>query len=245
MINWFSKFWKKDLDPIDFSILKTDMHSHLIPGIDDGAQTMDESLELISALKDLGFSKLITTPHTMSDVYRNTPESINVGKGKVQQKLQELKINISFEAASEYYVDFEFQNDIGKKEFLVFGAKYILIEFPFMEAPKNIEDIIFQLQLQGYNVVLAHPERYLYYTLKDYEKFTQKGVFLQLNLLSLVGYYSTEVKKQAEKLVNADLISFVGTDCHNMRHAQILKECFINPLWHKLSQSEKLLNKTL
>ena len=245
MQKWFSKFGKKELEPIDFSVLKTDMHSHLIPAIDDGAQTMEESLELITALQNLGFSKLITTPHTMSDFYKNTPESINGGREKVQQKLQELNNDILFESASEYYVDFEFQNDIGKKEFLVFGAKYILIEFPFMEAPKNIEDIIFQLQLQGYNVVLAHPERYLYYTLKDYEKFTQKGVFLQLNLLSLVGYYSPEVKKQAEKLVNADLISFVGTDCHNMRHAEVLKQCFTNPLWHKLSQSEKLLNKTL
>ena len=87
-MNWFSKFKKKELEPIDFSVLKTDMHSHLIPGIDDGAQTMDESLELISALQDLGFSKLITTPHTMSDFYKNTPEIINLGKKKVQKKLQ-------------------------------------------------------------------------------------------------------------------------------------------------------------
>ena len=201
MIKWFSKFGKKKLLPIDFSVLKTDVHSHLIPAIDDGAQTLEESLELISALQDLGFSKLITTPHTMSDVYKNTAEIINSGKEKVQQKLQELNNKILFEAASEYYVDFEFQNEIGKKEFLVFGSKYILIEFPFMEAPKNMEDIIFKLQLQGYNVVLAHPERYLYYTIKDYKKLVSKGVFLQLNLLSITGFYSPEVKKQSATLI--------------------------------------------
>ncbi|MGY8951076.1 MAG: CpsB/CapC family capsule biosynthesis tyrosine phosphatase, partial [Flavobacteriales bacterium] len=113
MIKWFSKFGKNKLLPIDFSVLKTDVHSHLIPAIDDGAQTLEESLKLISALQDLGFSKLITTPHTMSDVYKNTNEIINSGKEKVQQKLQELNNKILFEAASEYYVDFEFQNEIG------------------------------------------------------------------------------------------------------------------------------------
>ena len=245
MIKWFSKFGKKKLLPIDFSVLKTDVHSHLIPSIDDGAKTLEESLELISALQDLGFSKLITTPHTMSDVYKNTAEIINSGKEKVQQKLQELNNKILFEAASEYYVDFEFQNEIGKKEFLVFGSNYILIEFPFIEAPKNMEDIIFKLQLQGYNVVLAHPERYLYYTIKDYKKLVSKGVFLQLNLLSITGFYSPEVKKQSATLIKENLISFVGTDCHNMRHAEELKRCFTNPLWHQLLDSGKLLNSTL
>ena len=92
---------------------------------------------------------------------------------------------------------------------------------------RNSDEIIFNLQLAGYNVVLAHPERYLYYGLQDYERLTNKGVLLQLNLLSITGYYSLEVKKQAEKLINADLVSFVGTDCHNMRHIENLKFCLI------------------
>ncbi len=117
--------------------------------------------------------------------------------------------------------DFDFQKKIENKEFLTFGSKYILIEFSFIDAPINIDEIIFNLQLSGYNVVLAHPERYLYYGLQDYERLTSKGVLLQLNLLSITGYYSREVKKQAEKLINADLVSFVGTDCHNMRHIEI------------------------
>jgi tyrosine-protein phosphatase YwqE len=108
-----------------------------------------------------------------------------------------------------------------------------------------MEDIIFKLQLQGYNVVLAHPERYLYYTIKDYKKLVSKGVFLQLNLLSITGYYSAEVKKQSATLIKENLISFVGTDCHNMRHAEELKRCFTNPLWHQLLDSGKLLNSTL
>ncbi len=244
MIKWFSK---KDvyLDPKDFSVLHTDMHSHLIPSIDDGSQCLDESLELILALNNLGFSKIITTPHTMSDFYKNTPEIINDGKEEVKKELKRLNINVEFEASSEYYVDYDFQQKINSGEFLTFGSKYILIEFPFIDNPKNIDEIIFQLQLSGYNVVLAHPERYMYFNLKDYKKFTDKGVFLQLNLLSITGYYSPEIKEKSKQLIENDLVSFVGTDCHNIRHAQKLKECFTNPLWHQLSKSEKLLNNTL
>ena len=244
-MSWFSGFKKKELESIDFSVLKTDIHSHLIPGIDDGAIDLDNSLDLICALQELGFSKIITTPHTMSDFYKNTPEIIIKGRKDVQNALDKFNIEIEFEAASEYYVDFDFQKKIEKKEFLTFGSKYILIEFSFIDAPINIDEIIFNLQLSGYNVVLAHPERYLYYGLKDYERMTSKGVLLQLNLLSITGYYSPEVKKQAEKLINADLVSFVGTDCHKMRHIESLKKCFTNPLWHKLLVSKKLHNKTL
>ena len=244
-MKWFSGFKKKQLESIDFSILNTDIHSHLIPGIDDGSQDLNESLNLIFALQELGFSKIITTPHTMSDFYNNTSEVIINGQKDVQNALEKIDSKIEFMAASEYYVDFDFEKKINKKEFLTFGSKYILIEFPFIDEPINIDKIVFNLQLAGYNVVLAHPERYLYYKLKDYERLTNKGIFLQLNLLSITGYYTKEVKKQAEKLINADLVSFAGTDCHNMRQIDYLKKCFTNPLWHKLSLSKKLLNSSL
>ena len=244
-MNWFARFKKKQLESIDFSVLKTDIHSHLIPGIDDGAQDLNESLDLIFALQELGFSKIITTPHTMSDFYKNTPEIIINGQEDVQNALDKMDTKIEFMAASEYYVDFDFQKKIDKKEFLTFGSKYLLIEFPFIGEPINVDKIIFNLQLSGYNVVLAHPERYLYYELNDYERLTNKGVLLQLNLLSITGYYMPEVKKQAEKLINADLVSFAGTDCHNIRQINYLKKCFTNPLWHKLSVSKKLLNSSL
>ena len=132
MINWFSKLRKKELDPIDFSVLKTDMHSHLIPSIDDGSQSLKESIDLIQSLKELGFSKIITTPHTMSDGYKNTPEIILNGLEDVKVELENLKMNIPVYAASEYYVDFEFQESIKESNLLTFGAKYILIEFPLV-----------------------------------------------------------------------------------------------------------------
>lgn len=245
MIKWFSSFRGKKLDPLDFTVLKTDMHSHLIPLIDDGSQSEKESIQIISELKNLGFSKIITTPHTMSDYYKNTPEIIKNGENQVLEELKRANLEIEFDSASEYYVDYDFRQQIVKNSLLTFGSKYLLIEFPFVDEPKDIDDIIFQLQLSGYNVVLAHPERYLYYTNKDLKKFSEKGVLLQLNLLSITGYYSDQVRKNAENLIKDDLISFVGTDCHNMNQAIKLRECFTNPLWHQLSQSEKLLNNTL
>lgn len=245
MIKWFSDFRGKKLDPLDFTVLKTDMHSHLIPLIDDGSQSEKESIQIISELKNLGFSKIITTPHTMSDYYKNTPEIIKNGENQVLEELKRANLEIEFNSASEYYVDYDFRQQIVKNSLLTFGSKYLLIEFPFVDEPRDIDDIIFQLQLSGYNVVLAHPERYLYYTNKDLKKFSEKGVLLQLNLLSITGYYSDQVRKNAENLIKDDLISFVGTDCHNMNQAIKLRECFTNPLWHQLSQSEKLLNNTL
>ena len=245
MIKWLSSFRRSSLDSLDFTILKTDMHSHLIPSIDDGSKSIEETIQLISALKNLGFSKIITTPHTMSDYYKNSSEIINKGTDEVCEEIKKRDLQIEFNSASEYYVDYDFRQKIGKSQFLTFGSKYLLIEFPFVDKPKDIDEIIFELQLSGYNIVLAHPERYLYYTIKELKKFIKKGVLLQLNLLSITGYYSKKVRKNAEKLIDEDMISFVGSDCHNMHHVIKLRECLTNPLWHKLSRSENLLNNTL
>lgn len=244
-MTWFSKRKHGHQESIDFSSLKTDLHSHLIPEIDDGAKNLDNSLELIRSLYNLGFSKLITTPHIMSDYYKNDITTIKNGLHDVKKAVKEAKINVSLEAAAEYYVDFEFQKAIPKKEFLFFGDKYILIELSFIAEPQELDITIFDLQVKGYNVVLAHPERYAYYGLKDYQRYLDKGVFLQLNLLSLIGYYSEEVKKKAELLVDKNLVAFVGTDCHNINHVSLLKECFTNQYWHKLLDSGKLLNSSL
>ena len=114
-----------------------------------------------------------------------------------------------------------------------------------MQAPRNLFEIIFKLQLEGYKVVLAHPERYNYYTMKDYEEFISRGVILQINFLSLIGYYSPQVKKKTESLINSGMVSLVGTDCHNMNHAELYIKCQTQKAWHDLVNSGKLLNATL
>ncbi len=246
MLKWFSKYNKNiELDSLDFSVLKTDVHSHFIPGIDDGAQDLDSSIELIKNMRDMGFKKVITSPHVMSDFYKNSSKKILSGLEDVRFALKEQSINMEIEAAAEYYIDFDFEQKIGKEKFLTFGDNYLLIELSFMLAPKSLFDIIFKLQLEDYKVVLAHPERYPYYKLKDYEELVNRGVFLQINLLSLIGYYSAEVQKKTNILISRNLVSFVGSDCHNMSHVVLYEKCQKKQDWHKLVESGTLLNNTL
>ena len=244
MLKWFRKS-SQILEPIDFSVIGVDLHSHLIPGIDDGAKDLVDSVTIIKELINQGFSKIITTPHIMSDLYKNTPETIHSGLEILKRRLANDNIEIDISAAAEYYVDYDFEQRIGNENFLTFGEKYLLIEFSFLEAPRNMYDIIFKLQLEGYVVVLAHPARYQYFDLKDYESLINRGVLFQLNLLSLIGYYSNQVKANAKLLIDNKFVSFVGTDCHNLNHARLYPKCMISKSWHELVNSGALLNSKL
>lgn len=246
MLKWFSK--KKielELDPLDFSVLKTDIHSHFIPGIDDGSPDMETTISLIKEMQGLGFKKVITTPHVMSDFYKNSSDIILKGLTDIRSELKVQNINMEIEAAAEYYIDYDFEQKIGKEKFLTFGDNYILVELSFMEAPKNLFDIIFKLQLEGYKVVLAHPERYAFFTMDDYEELVNRGVLLQINWLSIIGYYSPQIEQKTKDLISADMVSFIGSDCHNMNHAELYKKCQTKKAWHDLNNSSKLLNNTL
>ena len=163
----------------------------------------------------------------------------------MRAELKRKNINMEIEAAAEYYIDFDFEQKIGKEKFLTFGNNYILVELSFMQAPNNLFDIIFKLQMEGYKVVLAHPERYPYYVKKDYEELVARGVLFQINLLSLIGYYSPQIQQKTKELIAANQVSFVGSDCHNMNHAALYEKCQTRKDWHDLVNSGKLLNSTL
>ena len=244
MLKWFSKK-KIELDPLDFSVLKTDIHSHFIPGIDDGSPDMETTISLIKEMQELGFKKVITTPHVMSDFYKNSSDIILKGLTDIRSALKVQNINMEIEAAAEYYIDYDFEQKIDKEKFLTFGDNYILVELSFMEAPKNLFDIIFKLQLEGYKVVLAHPERYDFFIMDDYEELVNRGVLLQINWLSIIGYYSPQIEQKTRDLISADIVSFIGSDCHNMNHAELYKKCQTKKAWHDLNNSSKLLNNTL
>ena len=246
MLKWFSiKKIEVELDPLDFSVLKTDIHSHFIPGIDDGSPDMETTISLIKEMQGLGFKKVITTPHVMSDFYKNSSDIILKGLTDIRSELKVQNINMEIEAAAEYYIDYDFDQKIGKEKFLTFGDNYILVELSFMEAPENLFDIIFKLRLEGYNVVLAHPERYAFFTMDDYEELVNRGVLLQINWLSIIGYYSPQIEQKTKDLISADMVSFIGSDCHNMNHAELYKKCQTKKAWHDLNNSSKLLNNTL
>ena len=245
MFGWFSKNKNKNLDPLDFSALRTDIHSHLIPGVDDGSPDIETTILIIKELQNLGYKKIITSPHVMSDFYKNSSEIILKGLDDVRTELKNQNINIEIDAVAEYYIDYDFEQKIGKEKFLTFGDNYILVELSFIEASKNFFEIIFKLQLEGYKVVLAHPERYDYFDMKDYINLVDRGVFLQVNLLSLIGYYSPIIKRKTEDLIAANMISFLGSDCHNIKHAELYKKCQTKKAWHDLYNSGKLLNSSL
>lgn len=240
-------FKKKEVYlPIDFSVFKTDMHSHLIPGIDDGSPDMETTIALIKEFKAMGYSKIITTPHVMCDYYKNTPEIILGGLENVREELKKQAIDIELFAVAEYNLDDGLEKLIDTKQILTFGDNYVLFELPFMQEPQNFQEVVFKFQTSGYKPILAHPERYNYWH-KNFEKFEEvkaKSVLLQLNLLSLTGHYGPEVKKMGEKLIDANLIDFVGTDCHRIEHLKILKD-LSNSKYFNLLTEKGLLNASL
>lgn len=247
-MNFFKKIFHKEHFPtIDFSVFKTDMHSHLIPGIDDGSQSLEQSIEIIRAFKSLGYQKIITTPHIMCDYYKNTPEIILGGLEKLRTELTRLNISIEIEAAAEYNLDDGLEKIIDDKQLLTFGNNHVLFELPFMQEPQNFQEIVFKFQTHGYKPILAHPERYSYWY-KDFEKYEElkaKGILLQLNLLSLTGHYSPETKKIAERMVDAGLVDFVGTDCHRIEHLAILEKHANSKYFNLLANNNQLMNRNI
>lgn len=231
----------------DLSVLQVDMHSHFIPGIDDGAKSIEDSIALIQGMKELGYRKVITTPHIMSDGYRNTPEIIMAGLEKVKQAIKQAGIDIEFEAAAEYYYDFEFEKKVKEGNILTFGKNYLLWEVPFINPPDNMNQIIFEMLTKGYKPVLAHVERYGFWqhNFEKYQELADRGVLLQMNINSLTGHYSLPTRKAAQWLIDKDLISFVGSDCHHLGHIELIKKALTEPYLEKLLGSNKLLNKTL
>lgn len=239
---------KKDSGLIaDIASLQVDMHSHLIPGIDDGSPDMASSLEMLQKFSELGYKKLITTPHIMSDYYRNTPEIILPGLDALRQAASDAGLSITIEAAAEYYYDDSLMQKLkNKEELLTFGDKYLLFEFSFHAAPNQTDELIFEMLTQGYKPVLAHFERYAFYAgdTEQAERFREKGVNIQMNLNSLGGHYGPFVQKMAEALVNKGLVDFAGTDCHRLDHLQILERNLKLPYLDRLLQLP-LKNKEL
>jgi len=233
--------------PVDLGLIGVDMHSHLIPGIDDGCQTIEQSVELISLLYNLGYKKLVTTPHIISDYFKNTPEIINRGLEKLKAALTEAQIPVKVEAAAEYMFDEGFKNKYKTENLLTFGKKYILIECSGFLPPENFFEVLFDLKLDGYNPILAHPERYAYWhsNFEHYVTLKDREILFQINIPSLTGVYSPEVKKICEKLIDNNMVEFAGTDMHDMEYLQQLEKSRYLPYLEKLVSSGKLLNNTL
>ena len=236
----FSNLFKKKevLPPFDLGRFKSDMHSHLIPGIDDGAQDMDQTIAMLAKFESLGYKKVVTTPHIMTDSFPNNRDTILSGLETVKNEIKNVGINIEIEAAAEYYFDETLMPKIKNKELLTFGDNYVLVEFAFHSPPQFLDQLFFELKTHGYRPVIAHFERYLYYLGKidKAEKWRAEGINIQINLNSLFGQYGPEVQKQAEKLIDEGQFDFVGTDCHRIEHLMILEKNLSSPYLHKIGK---------
>lgn len=198
-----------------------DIHSHILPGIDDGAKNIDESVRLISEMKKMGFSKVIGTPHTYPGLYDNSSEIIEKSYKKLIIDLDK-EMKVSF--ASEYMLGDYLISKAQSKDLLCLKDNYVLIEMSYISSPLNLYEIIFEIQLNGYIPVLAHPERYSYFfdNFNKFYKLKKHGCLFQLNLLSVIGYYGKDVLKISEKLIKKNLIDFVGTDTHSNKHLDVM-----------------------
>jgi len=211
-----------------------DIHSHLIPGIDDGSPDLATSIRYLKALERMGLKKVITTPHIYDGLYNNTTSIIQKGLKTLQSEVYKQNLTLKVEAAAEYFVDKHFEQLLVTNDLLTFGERrYILIEMSFVAPSPQFETAVFQLLTRGYQPILAHPERYnyLHHSIKTFKHLRELGCLLQVNLPSLCGYYGPVIKKIALQLVKHELVDFIGTDLHHDRHLELfLKHQFDNDL---------------
>lgn len=247
MRSFFRKlFHNESLAPLSLAALKTDMHSHILPGLDDGADSLEQALELLRSMSKLGYQKLIMTPHIMGDFYKNTPYGIWEKLLELRAAAVEQGLDIELACAAEYYMDEWFVKKLeGGQPLLTFGNNYVLFETSYLNEPLNLREVVFMMQAAGYTPVLAHPERYiyLYNQFDEIARMQELGVLLQLNLNSLTGYYSVAARKVAEKLVDQKMVSFVGTDLHSVRHIEALQKLQTLPYLQKVMELPLLNNQ--
>lgn len=244
------KLWgsKKSTASFDYSLLRADMHSHLLPGIDDGAPDIETSLQLIRGLIELGYKKIITTPHVMQDMYPNGRDVILAKFDFLKEQVEAAELSIELGVAAEYFLDDNLKKILANKEpLLSFGDGLVLVEFSMASEPFDLKELLFEMQMQGYQPVIAHPERYIYHERNKefFEQFKIAGYFFQLNIMSLAGAYGKTVHELAKYFIKHQYYELAGTDLHNAHHLEYLHSPSIATGLNELLDSGKLLNETL
>ena len=238
----FSFFKRSPRVSKNLSFIGADMHNHLLPGIDDGSPDVETSLFLMERMMELGYKKFISTPHVILEVHPNNKETISNAWQQLKTGIAEKGLDVTVEYAAEYMLNFDFDNLLKEGKVLSFGNKNVLIEMSYAVESPNLKEAIFILQTRGYRPILAHPERYpyMFHNLNLYEHLQDSGCELQVNLLSLIGYYGKPIKTVAEKLIDRGLISWVGTDLHHDRHLAALTDLASNT--RALKYIDKIVN---
>lgn len=244
LFNWLKKD-NNHTNGIDLSVLNTDIHSHLIPGIDDGSPDMDTSLALLKELEMLGYKKIITTPHVKTEYFQNDVTKLDDLCERLRRAARFEGIKLDIEVGAEHLLDEGVNQKIKNGQFKTFGDNYLLVELPFMFPPFGLDGYIFELQLAGYKLILAHPERYLYW-LNDFNQFIRlkdSGVLFQVNIISLGNYYGKDVYNLAKKLIDNNMVELLGTDTHSAKHIEAVRKSCSSSLLKKLLESGRIINK--
>lgn len=251
IFSFFSK--KKDIlndENINLNFVQSDVHGHLLPELDDGSQSMEESIAMIKALQQLGYKKLTCTPHVMNGHYQNTTREIKDAHLALTTELNKQGIHIELNVAAEYNFDSELIKRLDENDILSFGNddyQYLLFELSYFNEPMGLDEIIAKIKSKGYIPVLAHPERYPYFSRnrKMYTELQQKGVVFQMNINSLSGLYPGDAKVTAEWLMENDMIQFIGTDIHRIDHVEYLEKAFKFQSLHDYVNHGRLMNQSL
>lgn len=205
-----------------------DIHNHILPGIDDGAQTVEDSIAMINGFSEFGVTNFVCTPHVMHDLYANTPETIKKAHGLLTKQLKsERMVTIKVGYAAEYLIDEGFEKLVENQQILSLDGQYLLIEMSFVQAPLHFEDAVQKILDRKLYPILAHPERYNFITqrMDGYQKYKDIGLKFQVNLLSIAGYYGKDVQKNAMYLLQHKLVDFVASDVHKINQIDHLKQC--------------------
>ena len=240
MMRWF-RFGKKRKDPalpglsLEENPIRTELHNHLVPGVDDGVDTLDETLTVLRQYEAWGYERVVITPHVMSGYYPNTEADLLEKADEIRRAAEADGLSIQVRVAAEYFLDETLVERAKKGPLLTLGGAFLLVETDFMQRPMDFERNIFELQVRGYQIVLAHPERYAYLHRdpSQYDDLRTRGIRFQVNLFSMVGHYGDAVYHFARRLIKKGDVDFIGSDLHGPRHLPVMEKALTSPLYRE------------
>ncbi|MDO5571986.1 MAG: hypothetical protein Q4F97_11100 [Bacteroidales bacterium] len=216
-------FSKKETEAFQLPF-NTDIHSHIIPGVDDGSKNLESSIFLVKKLREWGIYNIIATPHRTDISFENTPDSIKPHFDALKKEIEKNSIDVNLTHSFEYRLDEGFIKLMEQKKLVALKDNYILIENSFIQPLWNLKEIIFDLKLKGFKPILAHPERYGYYINNKnmYTELHNIECEFQINIMSIAGGYGKEIQKTAKWLLEKGYLDYIGTDLHNKSHSDFI-----------------------
>ena len=236
-MSFFSKLFGNNKEQVKL-FYNTDIHCHILPGVDHGSQSVEQSLEMLRAEQEMGISRVILTSHVTAVTFENTQESLMKAYDVLKKAVAEAGLDIELRVSAEYRMDEYFDKEYAADHLIPMPGNHILLENSFQQELMNLNELLFDMQVKGYKTILAHPERYSYYSRrrKRYEELHNAGARFQVNILSFTGYFGEEARESALWFAHNEMIDYLGSDMHNLKHAHIIMDYLHSKEWKKLSK---------